>query len=76
MFAGCAGKMVQIGKNMGPELKEKVITVIRQYQDIFAWGPEDMPGLDPKMAKHCLNVKPVAKPVKQKRRNFAMERQK
>ncbi|XP_074376923.1 uncharacterized protein LOC141718437 [Apium graveolens] len=38
--------------------------------------PEDMPGLDPKTATHCSNVQPEAKPVKQKKRTFAVERQK
>lgn len=35
-----------------------------------------MRGLDPKMAKHCLNVKHEAKPIWQKKRTFATERQK
>ncbi|KAL8112553.1 hypothetical protein AgCh_020031 [Apium graveolens] len=62
------------GKNMEPDLKEKIISLVRQYHDIFVWGPEDMSGLDSKTAKHCLNVKPEAKPVRQKKRTFASER--
>ncbi|XP_074342217.1 uncharacterized protein LOC141679683 [Apium graveolens] len=76
LYAGHSGKMVQIGKNMGADLKAKVIAVIRQYHDVFSWGPEDMPGLDPKTAKHFLNVQPEAKPVKQKKRTFTVEQQK
>ncbi|XP_074377953.1 uncharacterized protein LOC141719470 [Apium graveolens] len=76
LYAGHSGKMVRIGKNMGADLKAKVIAVIQQYYDVFAWGPEDMPGLDPKTATHYLNVQPEAKPVKQKKRTFAVERQK
>ncbi|XP_074377175.1 uncharacterized protein LOC141718695 [Apium graveolens] len=76
LYAGHSGKMVRIGKNMGADLKTKVITVIRQYHDVFAWGPKDMPGLDPKTATHCLNVQPEAKPVKQRKRTFTVERQK
>ncbi|XP_074352154.1 uncharacterized protein LOC141691320 [Apium graveolens] len=75
LYAGHSGKMVRIGKNMGADLKAKVIAVIRQYHDVFAWGPEDMPRLDPKTATYCLNVQPEAKPVKQKR-TFTVERQK
>ncbi|KAK1363227.1 hypothetical protein POM88_038788 [Heracleum sosnowskyi] len=75
LYVGQSGKMIQIGKNMEPELKKKVIEVIRQYHDVFAWGHEDMPGLDPSVAKHCLSVNPDEKLVKQKKRNFAMERQ-
>ncbi|XP_074326871.1 uncharacterized protein LOC141664816 [Apium graveolens] len=76
LYAGHSGKMVRIGKNMGADLKTKVIAVIRKYHDVFAWGPEDMLGLDPKTEKHCLNVQPEAKSVKQKKRTFAVERQK
>ncbi|XP_074374567.1 uncharacterized protein LOC141714975 [Apium graveolens] len=76
LYAGHLGKMVWIGKNMESDMKEKVIDVIRQYHDVFAWGPKDMPGLDPKTVKHCLNVRPEAKPVKQKKRTFVVERQK
>ncbi|XP_074327166.1 uncharacterized protein LOC141665082 [Apium graveolens] len=55
--------MVQIGRNMEKDLKEKVIAVIQQYHDVFACGAEEMPGLDPKKAKHYLNVQPEAKPI-------------
>lgn len=55
-------ELICISLEPGP--KEKVITVVRQYHDVFAWGPEDMFGLDPKTMKHYLNVKPEAKPVK------------
>ncbi|XP_074346626.1 uncharacterized protein LOC141685423 [Apium graveolens] len=68
--------MVRNGRHMENDLKEKVIPVIRQYHDVFAWGPEDMPGLDTKMAKHCLNVQPEVEPVKHKKRTFAAKRQK
>lgn len=35
-----------------------------------------MHGQDSKTVKHFLNVKPEAKPVKQRKRTFAMKRQK
>lgn len=76
LYTSCSGKMVCIGKNMKLGLKEKVISIVQQYHDVFSWGPKVMPGLDPKTAKHYLKVKPEAKPVKQKKRTFAMERQK
>lgn len=76
IYAKCSGKMVRIGKNMEPNLKEIVIAIIWKYHDVFAWGPEDMPMLDPKTAKHCLNVKPEEKPIRQKKRTFATERKK
>jgi len=35
-----------------------------------AWNYEDMPGLDPQVVMHRLNIKPDAKPVKQQQRRF------
>jgi len=32
-----------------------------------------MPGLDPQVAMHCLNINPDAKPVKQQQRRFCPE---
>ena len=29
-----------------------------------------MPGLNPQVAMHCINIKPDAKPIKQQRRRF------
>ena len=44
--------------------------------EVFAWKQEDMGGVDPAVITHKLNVNPSFKPVKQKRRSFAQERQK
>ncbi|KAJ9547211.1 hypothetical protein OSB04_019754, partial [Centaurea solstitialis] len=42
----------------------------------FAWSHEDMVGIDPDIISHKLNVDPSFKPIKQKRRKFAPERNK
>ena len=44
--------------------------------EVFAWKQEDMGGVNPAVITHRLNVNPSFKPVKQKRRSFASERQK
>ena len=56
-------------------LKQELTHLLREYADVFAWGPEDMPGIDESVEMHSLDVDPKKKPVKQKRRNFAPERQ-
>lgn len=66
LYAGCSGENGPHWQKLGAGLKEKVIAIIRKYLDVFSWGPEDMPGLDPNTAKHCLNVKLEAKVVKLK----------
>nr|ABD63198.1 gag/pol polyprotein, related [Asparagus officinalis] len=50
--------------------KENLISLIREYIDVFALNYEDMPGLDPRIAMQRLNISPDAKPVKQQQRRF------
>ena len=45
-------------------------------QDVFAWSHEDMPGIDPSIIVHRLNVNPESPPVRQKKRVFVQERDK
>ena len=35
----------------------------------------DMPGIDPQLITHKLNVDPMRKNIKQKKRSYALERQ-
>ena len=44
--------------------------------EVFAWKQEDMGEVDPAVITHRLNVNPLFKLVKQKKRSFALERQK
>ncbi|XP_017252905.2 uncharacterized protein LOC108223256 [Daucus carota subsp. sativus] len=69
-------RKVKIGKGLDTVFKEELIQLLRNYADVFAWSPDDMPGLDESLAMHSLDVDPKKKPVKQKRRNFTPEWQK
>ena len=44
--------------------------MLKEFHDVFAWQYEEMPGLDPKMVSHALNIELGAKPVVQPRRIF------
>ncbi|VFQ97199.1 unnamed protein product, partial [Cuscuta campestris] len=61
-------RKVKVGKTLPLELKEQLLEVLRAFKVLFAWGPEDMPGVDPKIICHRLAVDPTHKPVKQKKR--------
>jgi len=50
-----------------------LITLVREYIDVFAWNYEDMPDPDPQIAMHHLNIKPDVKPVKQQQRWFRLD---
>ncbi|KAL5570533.1 hypothetical protein UlMin_027108 [Ulmus minor] len=53
---------------------EDLIIFLREHRDVFAWSHEDMPGIDPNVIVHRLNIDPNFKPIKQKRRTFNAER--
>ena len=55
-------------------LKESMIKFLKNNSDVFAWTHEDMPGIDPSVICHKLNIDPSIRPIKQKRRVFAPDR--
>jgi ribonuclease HI len=69
-----AGRKVTIGRDLDPATKTQLVSCLARNLDVFAWSVEDMPGIDPEVAVHRLNVTPGARPVKQRRRQFAPER--
>ena len=65
-----------IGSKLAEDLKNLLIHFLRRNKDVFAWKQADMGGIDLTVITHRLNVNPSFKPIKQKRRSFAPERQK
>ena len=68
--------LAYIGSRLAEDLRRLLIHFLKQNKDVFAWKQEDMGGIVPAIITHRLNVNPSFKPVKQKRRSFAPERQK
>jgi hypothetical protein len=68
------GKILQIGTCLDTEIRDGLIRFLRRNVKVFAWSHEDMPGISPKRIVHVLNVDPEARPVHQKRREFAPKR--
>lgn len=56
--------------------QEGLIHFLQRNLDVFAWLHEDMLGVDQTVMTHRLSVDPNAKPIKQKKRNFAPKRNK
>jgi len=69
-----SGKIVHIGSQLPQPMKEDLVAFLRRNKDVFSWSHEDMPGIDPSVIVHKLNVDPNYHPVKQRRRAFAAER--
>ena len=61
---------VFISKNIKDDELPEYIAFLREFIDCFAWSYTEMPGLDPKIAVHKLNLQENIKPVKQGRRRF------
>ncbi|VFQ98448.1 unnamed protein product [Cuscuta campestris] len=65
---------VKVGKTLPPRLKEQLLEVLQAFKVLFAWGPEDMPGVYPRIIFHRLAVDSTHKTVKQKKRFLSSER--
>jgi len=63
-----------VSGSLPEELLNKLITVLRNNKDLFAWKPSDIPGIDSKVICHKLSVCREARPVSQKRRKLGEER--
>ena len=68
--------LAYIDSKLAEDLRSLLIHFLKQNKDVFAWKQEDMGGIDPAIITHRLNVSPSFKPVKQKRRSFALKKQK
>lgn len=65
-----------IGIELAVEMRSALVALLREFKDIFAYSHQDMPGVDPKVVVHSLNIKEGAVPVKQKRRRMNEEKTK
>ncbi|RDX84455.1 Retrovirus-related Pol polyprotein from transposon 17.6, partial [Mucuna pruriens] len=61
---------------MTKEQKANLIHCLQQNCDVFAWAPEDMPGIDPNFMNHRLSMAKDARQVMQKKRKQGEEKRK
>ena len=59
-------KEVKVGANLEPNVKERLVQLLNEYAEIFAWSYEDMPGLDTNIVVHHLPTREDCPPIKQK----------
>ena len=64
---------ISISANLTGKEKLELILLLKEFKDIFAWDYSEMPGLDPRLVAHTLNVDPEAKPVAQPAKIFYTE---
>lgn len=71
---GAPDKKVKIGAGLVSWLKEGLMNLLKEFVDIFAWSPADMPGIPRDIIEHELAVDEEHKPVRQKKRSFGPEK--
>lgn len=64
----------RIRKGLPDTVKESIVQVLKKYRAIFAWGPEDMLGVDRSIITHWLAVDPTYRPVVEKKRHLSTHR--
>ncbi|GAA0159307.1 hypothetical protein LIER_16117 [Lithospermum erythrorhizon] len=67
-------RVFRISTRLGEDHREALRALIKKYEEVFSWGPEDMPGMDKEKALHKMHVDPSFKLVKQKKINFSNDK--
>ena len=57
-------KYIRVGASMERKTKQNLVQFLKKSIDVFAWGHEDMPGIDPSVITHRLNVYSSSKLVR------------
>ena len=56
-------KLVFISRQLTTQEKKQLVALLKRYVDVFAWTYDEMPGLNPGLVVHSLNVDLGIKPV-------------
>lgn len=75
-------RLVRIGSQLSRKILGGLVFFLQKNMDVFGWSHEDMPFqvitrsrcMDPTIMSHRLSIDPTAKPIKQKKMYFALER--
>ena len=53
----------RVRSSLAPELKNQLVDLLRANRDVFAWSPAEMPGIDPDVVMHHLQLNKERRPV-------------
>ncbi|KAL0311121.1 UNVERIFIED_CONTAM: Transposon Ty3-G Gag-Pol polyprotein [Sesamum angustifolium] len=67
-------KTIKISMTMCSSTEEHFIQFLKKNKEVFAWTMTDLHEISPNVITHKLSENPNAKPVKQKKRMFGVER--
>jgi len=63
-------KIIKLSTSLPPDQKPKYIDLFKEFQDVFAWGYEDLKSYDTSVIQHTIPLKPNKKPFKKKLRRI------
>jgi len=66
-------KEVKTSTSVSANIRDKLVGLLQDYQDIFTWSYQDMPRLSLEIMQHKLPLNPECSPVKQKLRKMKPE---
>jgi len=56
--------MVKLSKALSPKTKDKYISLIASFVDVFAWDYSDLKIYDTNIIQHTIPIKPNQKPFR------------
>jgi len=65
---------VQLGRDVSDLDRNSLLSLMWGHRDVFAFAPEEMPGIAQTVIEHWLNVDPLHRPVVQKKHHIDPER--
>ena len=66
-------KMVQMGNTLTASKIDALVTLLKEFKEVFAWSYEDMPGINTDIVQYYISTDPTMKQVKQKLRRKQLE---
>ena len=57
-------RTTRIGTFANPTVYQELVAFLKKNQDVFAWNHEDMPGIDPLVIVHRLNLSSSFPPIR------------
>ena len=66
-------KMVQMGNTLTASKIDALVTLLKEFKEVFAWSYEDMPETDIDIGQHYIPTDTTKMPVKQKLRRMKPE---
>ena len=67
---GSVKRPTYVSAKINRGFKDRIVELLKEYKDCFAWDYNEMPGLSRELVEHKLPIQPDKKPVKQIPRRF------